>query len=205
MGDWLDSFRQETENIRKKNEEIRKDILRLRKEKEKIREDVLRLRKENEALRNIKVNNLDMNKIIKNNPTEMANQNTRQDAIAAIQNNQGDLNENIEKVADACVQEYKEKYGEFSEDELWLYLSSEYLATGEGRTICLMLTQGSPFSAVLEFYKIFGAWYLYGLDFKSKEDFYIDNAYYLPPIMMRLAKNENCYKEFHTKIHTNLS
>ena len=41
--------------------------------------------------------------------------------------------ENFQLVADACMEEYRKKYGEDrSEDEYWVYMIAEYFATGEG-------------------------------------------------------------------------
>ena len=132
--------------------------------------------------------------------------------------------ENFELVATACMKEYEKKYHRdvFPVDEYWVYMVSEYGATGEGNTVCLMMTQASPYGddfdeehkyvpitskqyrAVRAFHEKFGTWYLHGLRFLSKEDFFTECAYYIPPVMMKLS-NKNCFKEFHTKVHYNFS
>jgi len=132
--------------------------------------------------------------------------------------------ENFQLVADACMKEYEEKYGRdvFPVDESWVYMLSEYGATGEGNTVCLMMTQATPYGddfsdenryvpinsqqyrAVRAFHEQFGTWYLHGLRFLSKEDFFTECAYYIPPVMMKLS-NKNCYKDFHTRVHYNFS
>ncbi len=132
--------------------------------------------------------------------------------------------ENFELVATACMKEYEEKYGRdvFPMSEYWVYMVSEYFGTGEGQTMCVMMTQATPYGddfaegnfyvpvnskqyrAVREFHNQFGTWYLHGLRFLSKEDFFTECAYYIPPVMMKLS-NKNCFKEFHTKVHYNFS
>ena len=132
--------------------------------------------------------------------------------------------ENFQLVADACMKEYEEKYQRdlFPVDEYWVYMISEYFGTGEGQTVCIMMTQATPYGddftednryvpvnskqyrAVREFHKQFGTWYLHGLKFLSKEDFFIECAYYIPPVMMKLS-NKSCFKDFYTRVHYNFS
>jgi hypothetical protein len=124
------------------------------------------------------------------------------------------------------MKEYEEKYGRdvFPMSEYWVYMVSEYFGTGEGQTVCVMMTQANPghpedfetstnkyvacttkqYRAVRAFHEQFGTWHLHGLRFLSKEDFFTECAYYIPPVMMKLS-NKNCFKEFHTKVHYNFS
>ncbi len=130
--------------------------------------------------------------------------------------------ENYQKVAKCCMDEYRDKNGERPDDEHWFYMYSEYFATGEGQTISLMVTQALPrgddfdpddkyktittksYRAVREFHEEFGTWELHGLRFFTREQFYMQCAYFIPPVMMKLA-NANCYKHFHTQVHYNFS
>ncbi len=130
--------------------------------------------------------------------------------------------ENFQKVAECCIEEYNQKYGDHKEDPYWVYMMADYFATGEGQTTCLMITQGLPHSddfgpddnynpvttkhyrAVREFHEKFGTWHLHGLRFLSKEAFYTECAYFIPPVMMKLS-NAKCYKHFHTEVHYNFS
>jgi len=130
--------------------------------------------------------------------------------------------ENFQKVAECCMEEYNQKYGDHKEDPYWIYMIADYFATGEGHTVSLMVTQALPhgddypsdgsykavntkaYRAVREFHKEFGTWQLYGLRFLSKEAFYSECAYYIPPVMMKLS-NAKCYKNFHTEVHYNFS
>ena len=132
--------------------------------------------------------------------------------------------ENFQLVATACMKEYEKKYQRdvFPVDEYWVYMLSEYGATGEGNTVCIMMTQATPYGddfsdenryvpinsqqyrAVRAFHEQFGTWYLHGLRFLSKEDFFTECAYYIPPVMMKLS-NKSCFKEFYTKVHYNFS
>ena len=132
--------------------------------------------------------------------------------------------ENFQLVADACMKEYEQKYQRdvFPVDEYLVYMISEYFGTGEGQTTCIMMTQATPYGddysgenkyvpinskqyrAVRAFHEQFGTWYLHGLKFLSREDFYTECAYLIPPVMMKLS-NAKCFKEFHTRVHYNFS
>jgi roadblock/LC7 domain-containing protein len=132
--------------------------------------------------------------------------------------------ENFQLVADACMEEYKKAYGRdvFPVDEHWVYMIGEYFGTGEGQTTCIMMTQATPYGddysgenkyvpvnskqyrAVRAFHEQFGTWYLYGLKFLSREDFYTECAYFIPPVMMKLS-NAKCFKDFYTRVHYNFS
>ena len=134
--------------------------------------------------------------------------------------------ENFQLVADACMKEYEQKYGRdvFPVDEYWVYMIAEYFGTGEGQTVCIMMTQANPghpedfefssnkyvpcttkeYRAVRKFHEKFGTWMLGGLRFLSREDFFSECSYYIPPVMMKLS-NKQCYKEFYTEVHYNFS
>lgn len=132
--------------------------------------------------------------------------------------------ENFQLVADACMKEYEQKYGRdvFPVDESWVYMVGEYFGTGEGQTTCIMMTQATPYGddfdaenkyvpitskqyrAVRAFHEKFGTWMLYGLRFLTKEDFFGEFAYYIPPVMMKL-NSAKCFKEFYTKVYYNFS
>ena len=134
--------------------------------------------------------------------------------------------ENFQLVADACMKEYEQKYQRdvFPVDEYWVYMVADYFATGEGQTTCIMMTQATPnceedfensenkyvastsqqYRAVRAFHKQFGTWHLHGLRFLTKEDFYTQWAYYIPPVMMKLS-TAKCFKDFYTSVHYNFS
>lgn len=133
--------------------------------------------------------------------------------------------ENFQLVADSCMKAYEEKYGSdvFPVDEHWVYMVAEYFGTGEGQTTCIMMTQATAghkedfdeehkyipitskqYRAIRKFHERFGTWMLGGLRFLSKEDFFTECAYYIPPVMMKFS-NAKCYKEFYTEVHYNFS
>jgi len=132
--------------------------------------------------------------------------------------------ENFQLVADAAMKEYEKKYNRdvFPVDEYWVYMIAEYFGTGEGQTTCIMMTQATPYGddfsgenkyvpinsqqyrAVRKFHEKFGTWMLHGLRFLSKEDFFAECSYYIPPVMMKLS-NKSCFKEFYTEVHYNFS
>jgi hypothetical protein len=125
--------------------------------------------------------------------------------------------ENFQLVADACMKEYEKKYQRdvFPCDEYWVYMIGDYFGTGEGQTTCIMMTQALPgqkedfenaqskyvavtskqYRAVREFHEH---------KFLSREDFFTECAYFIPPVMMKLS-NAKCYKNFYTRVHYNFS
>ena len=143
-----------------------------------------------------------------------------------IEELQAKKKENFQLVAKACMQEYEKTYNRdvFPVDEYWVYMVAEYFGTGEGQTVCIMMTQANPghaedfetstnkyvacttkeYRAVRAFHEQFGTWHLHGLRFLSKEDFFSEYSYYIPPVMMKLS-NKSCYKDFHTRVHYNFS
>ena len=143
-----------------------------------------------------------------------------------IEELQSKKKENFRLVAKACMQEYEKTYNHdtFPVDEHWVYMVGEYFGTGEGQTTCIMMTQANPghpedfetstnkyvacttqqYRAVRAFHEQFGTWYLHGLRFLSKEDFFGEYSYYIPPAMMKLL-NRSCFKDFYTRVHYNFS
>ena len=143
-----------------------------------------------------------------------------------IEELQAKKKENFRLVAKACMQEYEKTYNRdvFPMSEYWVYMVGEYFGTGEGQTTCIMMTQANPghaedfetstnkyvacttkeYRAVREFHKQFGTWMLHGLKFVTREDFFANYAYYIPPVMMKLS-NKPCYKTFYTYVHYNFS
>ena len=136
---------------------------------------------------------------------------------------------NFQDVADACMKEYAETYGEMPEDESWMFLEAEYYGTGEGKTICLQMTQANPrggdngdfdrtlpypdnytpitskqYRAVRGFHKLFGTWHLHGLRFHTREEFFKIYDNFLPAVLVNL-KDEECFLEYHSELHFNFA
>ena len=131
--------------------------------------------------------------------------------------------ENFQKVADACLKHYEKKYGELpSKDEYWRFLVADYCGTGEGRTICVLMTQANPYRddfdeehkqvpinsqeyrSVREFHKYFGTFMLNGIEFVSREDFFEKYKDFLPPKLINL-KDQQCFLNYHSELHFNFS
>ena len=137
--------------------------------------------------------------------------------------------ENFQLVADACMEEYTKTYGEMPEDESWMFLEAEYYGTGEGKTICLQMTQANPrggdngdfdrtlpypdnytpitskqYRAVRGFHKLFGTWHLHGLRFHTREEFFKIYDNFLPAVLVNL-KDEECFLEYHSELHFNFA
>ena len=136
--------------------------------------------------------------------------------------------ENFQLIADACMKEYTETYGEMPENDSWMFLESQYYGTGEGQTTCLMMTQANPrgdkddfdrtlpypdnykpltskqYRAVREFHKQFGTWHLHGLRFHTREAFFKNYANMLPSALVNL-KDQECFLEYHSELYYNFS
>lgn len=131
--------------------------------------------------------------------------------------------QNFQLVADACMEQYQKTYGSLpDENEYWRYLISDGFETGCGRTICVMVTQGSTepedfsedslytptnsieYRCVREFHKHFGTYNLYTLDFVSKEDFFKKYSIFLPQALVNL-KDKQCYMHYHSELHFNFA
>ena len=136
---------------------------------------------------------------------------------------------NFQDVADRCMKEYAETYGEIPEDESWMFLEAEYYGTGEGQTVCLQMTQANPwggdngdfdrtlphpdnykpintkqYRAVRGFHKLFGTWHLHGLRFHTREAFFTRYANQLPATLIQL-KDQQCFLEYHSELHYNFA
>lgn len=108
-------------------------------------------------------------------------------------------------------------------DEYWMFMSADYYATGEGRTICLMMTQAVPcceedfefsenkyvacttqeYRARRKFVKTFGEFYSKGLDFWTREEFFNKYATHLPESLK--LKDQNCFIEYFSEFYFNYS
>jgi len=137
--------------------------------------------------------------------------------------------ENFQDVADRCMKEYAETYGEMPEDESWMFLEAEYYGTGEGQTLCLQMTQANPhggdggdfdrtlpypddykpittqaYRAVRGFHKLFGTFFLHGLRFHTREAFFTRYANQIPASLVKL-KDQQCFLEYSSELHYNFA
>ena len=122
---------------------------------------------------------------------------------------------NFKSVSETCLANYKAKNGNLpSENDHWRFLVSDYFATGEGFTCCILVTQAHPkfdeefttkeYRAVREFHELFGTQMLYGLDFLSEGEFFEKYSMYIPEVVKNINK-QPCYYHFYTEFHFNLS
>lgn len=122
-----------------------------------------------------------------------------------------------------ATEQFNRKYGNCLDKSHWRFMVNDYYATGEGRTISLMITQALPgmeedfdtenygyqtvtskeYRAIREFYEVFGEFDSHGLEFLPEDHFFGMYANCLPPLLQNI-KNDSYY-EFYTHIHFNLS
>lgn len=113
------------------------------------------------------------------------------------------------------------------QDELYQFLACDYYATGEGRTISLLITRAYPHTddyedpmtgnlkpghtakvrAAREFSKKFGGWYLQGAENLSREEFLQRFGNYLPEYLHKMLDDPDQpgNLNFSTQIHMNFS
>lgn len=84
---------------------------------------------------------------------------------------------------------------------MYHFLVSDYYATGEGRTICLLITRAYPMVdeydkdpdviAEEEFTKRFGEFLSMGVEAVNQEEFMKRFGHYLPEYLKKLLENED--------------
>lgn len=109
--------------------------------------------------------------------------------------------------------------------ELYQYLACDYYATGEGRTVCLLITRAYPRTedydenyeiksghtpkvrAAREFSEEFGGWYTQGAENLTREEFLKRFGNHLPPYTEKILTSEDGPGNFNLKlqIHMNYS
>jgi hypothetical protein len=93
-------------------------------------------------------------------------------------------------------------------EELYQFLACDYYATGEGRTLCLLITRAYPRTddydenfeikeghtakvrAAREFVNEFGGWYAQGAENLSREEFLQRFGNHLPPYTEKILNPE---------------
>ncbi len=130
--------------------------------------------------------------------------------------------ERIKHLTDFATESFNRKYGNCLGKSHWRFLVNDVFATGEGRTISLLITQGLPgmeedfdiehhgyqavntkeYRAIREFYSIFGKFHSQGVEFLPEDHFFGTYSNCLPPILSNVR--DRSYYRFYTHIHFNL-
>lgn len=101
------------------------------------------------------------------------------------------------------------------------FLVSNYFATGEGNSVCLLVTKAYPrkedyledgelansaeFRAAREFIEQFGGFYAMGVENLPKEEFFKKYKQYLPSFLERLVEEGAGNINYSMKFHLNFS
>lgn len=86
------------------------------------------------------------------------------------------------------------------------YLVSDYYATGEGRTVCILITpapateHSSKLVAAKEFLELFGNWYIKCAENLPKDDFFKRYGHYLPSFVLPIG---DAHVHYSMKLHIN--
>lgn len=130
----------------------------------------------------------------------------------------------LQKMRDEWEQQQQEELQRIIDDDPWMFMVSDYSASGEGRTVCLMMTTANPnypedfvnsennyvpsttqeYRARRKFKEKFGDWYVNGLEFLTKEQFFNKYSLFLPQKLVNL-KDKLCSIEYHSELHFNFS
>ena len=129
----------------------------------------------------------------------------------------------VDFLAEYATKQFNRKYGGGLNKTPWRFLVSDYYASGEGRTISLMITQAIPgmaedfdhvkkgygaittreYRAIKEFYQVFGEFHSRDLEFLPQSHFFGTYSNCLPPLLHNIK--DDSYYRFFTQIHFNLS
>jgi hypothetical protein len=116
-------------------------------------------------------------------------------------------------------------------DELYQYIACDYYGTGEGRTVCLLITRAYPrsedyethgnivdgvwvpgtlknsakFRAAREFADEFGGWYARGAENLSREEFLQRFGNHLPPYTEKILNSEDGPGNFNLKLQLHMN
>lgn len=101
---------------------------------------------------------------------------------------------------------YQEKYGiPLEKSDNLFYLVSDYYATGEGRTVSILITSGdyddTEYSHLREFYDLFGPYYFLSLEFITKDELLTQYKSCVPELVPKLIGSGYC--NFYSQIHFN--
>ena len=132
--------------------------------------------------------------------------------------------EELQRMRDEWEQQQQEELQRIIDDDPWMFMVSDYCATGEGRTVCLMMTQANPnypedfvnsennyvpsttkeYRAKRKFKEKFGDWYANRVEFLTREKFFNKYSLFLPQKLVNL-KDKPCSIEYHSELHFNFS
>lgn len=120
-------------------------------------------------------------------------------------------------------------------EELYQFLACDYYATGEGRTLCLLITRAYPHTddyethgsydsetgeytppvmkeghtakvrAAREFTEEFGGWYTQGAENLSREEFLQRFGNHLPPYTEKILNSEDGPGNFNLKLQIHMN
>lgn len=116
----------------------------------------------------------------------------------------------------------KERYTPLEEDP-YVFMVAEYYATGEGRSVSLMVTNAYPrmidykdkdykkglfttrdYRAIREFYEKFDGFSTNGVEFYSEKDFISRYLMFLPPTLKDEIQRKRGIIHYYSKFHLNL-
>lgn len=119
---------------------------------------------------------------------------------------------NLTDLTESTIKAYNDVYGDFDPNELWLFLVSDYMATGEGRTISFLITQADAmteedtihsiyYRAIKEFIETHGEFYSNYIEFVPKQVMFERYSNCLPPILQ--AVSDRYYYCYYSQFHMN--
>lgn len=118
-----------------------------------------------------------------------------------------EIDDVLEKIFNSLVESYEAEYGSFSDrNDPYYFLVSDYCATGEGRTISILITtrnyDEAEYSPLKEFYELFGSHYFLAVKFVSREHFFNSYGNFIPTLIPKVIDIGNF--AYHSQMHLNL-
>jgi hypothetical protein len=132
------------------------------------------------------------------------------------------VSESSEDFIDHISANSKKRYAPSSEDS-YIFMAAEYYATGEGRSVSLMVTDAYPsmidyedkdckkqlittreYRAIREFREKFDQFMTFGVEFYSEKDFINRYKLFLPPTLIDELQRKRGMIYYYSKFHLNL-
>lgn len=112
----------------------------------------------------------------------------------------------LEKIFNTLVKAYEEKYGSFSDrNDPYYFMVSDYYATGEGRTISILIATGeTEYSAIKEFYELFGSHLLLSVEFVPRNFFFETYGQFIPLSLIQKTIDKG-HMNYSSQFHINLA
>lgn len=85
------------------------------------------------------------------------------------------------------------------------YIICDYYATGEGRSLFLMICPNTISDPMKQFASVFGDWFAIGAEEVTKEKFNEKYSHLAPEFVMKMINGDKGHYSYYSAFHYNLS